>query len=184
MLKARLREMFYLNTVPLSHPTTTIDDHLTCFKFTFCLTDTQMETTEYFFSKTWIAILCLTGSPMVATVLLPLRRRWNKFTKILLLETTFFYLFLLLSSPPSLHTCEHVCFHVCMWMHMYIHVCICTCAYVCVSLRAEYCKMGRNIFLPCPTSPQNEGSMVLNFSKHAFLASGGCMRKRKSQGGG
>lgn len=107
---------------------------------------------------------------MVAIVLLPLRGQWTKFTKILLSERTFFFIFsyCFLSSPPSLHTCTYMCLHVCTCECMCKHVCICTCAYVCVPLCAEYCKMGRNIFLPCPTSPPNAGSIVLNLQKACF----------------
>lgn len=67
----------------------------------------------------------------------------------------------------SVHECVYT--DVCMWTRAYVWVCV----YPHVQTCTEYCRMSRAIFLPCPTSlKKNQGSIVLNLQKHAFLASG------------
>lgn len=132
-----------------------------------------------FISKKCIAILCLTGSSEVVTILLPLRGQWTKFTRILLLETTIlFYLFLLFSSRPSLHFCTHVC--ACESTSVYMRVsawmCVHGCVHVYLGLRArphvqtctKYCRMSRDIFLPCFTFPPKSRFYSTEFTKGRF----------------
>lgn len=78
-------------------------------------------------------------------------------------------------------TCVCMCVHMCVSVHecVYTDVCMWTRAYVCacVSTCANMYRILQNEqghFLTLPHLPQkkNQGSIVLNLQKHAFLASG------------